>query len=404
MARKRRAPKGTLANPRKSVWHYLWLIFRFPAVFVWGALRTIVRVVRWFFRLPGRFLRWLTLKLRFSLSFKMVAIFILNALVVLVLLMFFVALRVFDLFYYSPGELMIMMFLAVIMAIFLSYRGMKRILEPIHEMNRQLRAIQAEDLSKRLDTVDAKDELRDLSITINALLERIESTMSTQREFVSNASHELRTPLSVLRGYADLLERWGSHDPEVLEESLRAITQESRDMSKLVDHLLFLSRVDDHRQMITFTDFSLSDLFEDLLQETIVLDQGKHPITVNIAPDINYFADETLLKECFRIFLDNARKYTPPGKDIFLYLDQNKHTVIVEIEDRGIGIETEHQAHIFDRFYRSDSSRTRSTGGSGLGLSIAKSILDMHGATVEVWSELDVGTHFRILLPLKRGI
>lgn len=299
---------------------------------------------------------------------------------------------------------MIMMFLAVIMAIFLSYRGMKRILEPIHEMNRQLRAIQAEDLSKRLDTVDAKDELRDLSITINALLERIESAMSTQREFVSNASHELRTPLSVLRGYADLLERWGSHDPEVLEESLRAITQESRDMSKLVDHLLFLSRVDDHRQMITFTDFSLSDLFEDLLQETIVLDQGKHPITVNIAPDINYFADETLLKECFRIFLDNARKYTPPGKDIFLYLDQNKHTVIVEIEDRGIGIETEHQAHIFDRFYRSDSSRTRSTGGSGLGLSIAKSILDMHGATVEVWSELDVGTHFRILLPLKRGI
>ncbi len=404
MAKRLRAPKGTLVNPKKGFLEILWLILRFPFVALFALLRWIVLFIRWLFLLPGRFLRWLTLKLRFSLSFKIIALFILNGIVIVFLAFFFGAV-----FYYNSRYSLDFIFVGIIPLgtiayIYVTYRGMRRILEPIQEINLQLRSIQAEDLSQRLNTADAKDELRDLSIAINELLNRIETAMSSQRAFVSNASHELRTPLSVLRGYADLLERWGSSDPEVLHESLRAITQESRDMSKLVDHLLFLSRVDDHRQQISFTNLNLSDLFEDLLQETIVLDRGAHPITVNIAPNVMYFADETLLKECFRIFLDNARKYTPDGKGIYLSLDHTDEEIIVEFEDRGIGIEPEHQNHIFERFYRSDSSRTRSTGGSGLGLSIAKSILDMHQASVELWSEPNVGTHFRILLPTKRGI
>lgn len=245
-----------------------------------------------------------------------------------------------------------------------------------------------------------KEELAGLEEAINDLLERTRSSYQSQIRFVSDASHELRTPIAVIRGYADMLERWGSKDKEILEESISSIKSEAENMSRLVENLLFLARGDSGRAIIRFEEVDINALICDIYDEFTMIDKT-HEFHLDLRADIKAQADASLIKQCLRILVDNAIKYSPEGTDIILRLQRRSDDKYsIEIQDNGIGIKQEEIAKIFERFYRSDPARSRQSGGYGLGLSIAKWIADKHSGFFEVLSYENLGTRISLVLPL----
>jgi signal transduction histidine kinase len=275
----------------------------------------------------------------------------------------------------------------------------KRMLFPVKKMTETVKQISIQDLNTRLDVRGSKDELKDLAKTFNDMLDRLQKSIETQNQFVSDASHELRTPIAVIQGYSNLLDRWGKEDKAVLEEAITAIKSESENMKNLVERLLFLARSDKNTQKIEMCEFNTSELISEILRETKLIDE-KHDIQSEVNEEVLLYGDRGLLKEAIRIFMDNSIKYTPDSGRIKLNSFMRNKCLVVDIEDTGIGISKEDLPHIFNRFYRADKSRTKETGGTGLGLSIAKWIILKHRGTIEVQSKIGYGTKVSILLPM----
>ncbi|MBQ5317201.1 MAG: HAMP domain-containing histidine kinase [Oscillospiraceae bacterium] len=242
-------------------------------------------------------------------------------------------------------------------------------------------------------------DLKNLENSINMLLDRMRDSYASQARFVSDASHELRTPIAVIKGYADMLARWGKSDESVLDEGITAIQNESENMNKLIEQLLFIARSDNGRQPMTISEFSLSDLISEICSQAAMIDKD-HEYVCDIKDSIDINADVSMIKETIRILSDNAKKYTPSGNKITLRAMMNEENEpCFEVSDTGIGIDSEDVPHIFDRFFRSDPARTRETGGTGLGLSIAKLIVERHGGYFKVVSYKDIGTRITVCLP-----
>ena len=269
-----------------------------------------------------------------------------------------------------------------------------KLLKPIKDMTDKVKDINGTSLN-RLDTNLAKDELKDLALTFNDMLDRLELYMNQQKQFVSDASHELRTPIAIIQGYTEMLERWGKDDPAILEESINSLSQETANMKNLLEKLLFLSRSDKKTLKVEKINFDLSALCHDVIKETGFIDD-EHNIVSKITDGIMLSGDKDLIKELIRILVDNALKYTPEGGTITLGCTMSKQNVILSIQDTGIGIAHEHIPHLFERFYRVDEARNKSTGGTGLGLAIADQIVKEHGAQISVTSEVNEGTQFLI--------
>jgi len=286
---------------------------------------------------------------------------------------------------------------AVILTVAIGSRTLRKMLKPIDNMISTARA--ARDLQTRLNVVDSHDELKELAETFNEMLDRIETSYELQNQFVSDASHELRTPISVIQGYANLLQRWGKEDKEVLGESVSAIKNEADNMKELVEKLLFLARADKNTQRLEKSPFSVNELVDEVLKETKLID-SEHNITSEINEIITINADKGLIKQALRIFIDNSIKYTRTGGTIKInsYIKDNRVKLI--IEDDGIGISKEDLPYIFNRFYKCDKSRTREGGSTGLGLSISKWIIEKHKGAIEVESALTKGTKIIITLPV----
>ncbi|HAA26303.1 MAG TPA: sensor histidine kinase [Ruminiclostridium sp.] len=286
----------------------------------------------------------------------------------------------------------------VLLTIFFRGRSMtKNALYPIAEMTRMTKEIKAQNLNLRLNVTNAKDELKELVITFNEMMDRIENAYNKQNQFVSDASHELRTPISVIQGYARMLERWGKEDPEVLAESIEAIRNESENMRELVEKLLFIARNDKDTLNLTMEMFSLSEMMDELVKETRMVDQN-HVIESSIEQDVYMNGDRNRIKQAMRIFVDNAQKYTQPGGVIEISLKNSNNTAILSVKDNGCGISAKDLNNIFDRFYRADESRDRNKGGHGLGLSIARIIVLRHGGKIKVKSKPGEGSVFSIML------
>jgi signal transduction histidine kinase len=279
----------------------------------------------------------------------------------------------------------------------------KKHLKPIHTMTENVQSLSASNLSERLMVNGARDELKDLAQTFNHMMDEIEESYGKQRQFVSDASHELRTPIAVIKGYADLLNRWGKDDPEVLVEGIEAIRSETDFMQSLVESLLFLARRDRGTLKMEMSQFSLTELMEEVEKETKMID-NRHEISGQFDSCPQVYASYDKLKQAVRVFVDNCIKYTPDQGQIRLSLRETKQTYAIQIEDNGIGIAKEDQPHIFDRFYRADKSRTRlgeskSVQGTGLGLAIAKVIVEQHGGEIYLESELNKGTSITLFFP-----
>ncbi|MDR1328595.1 MAG: HAMP domain-containing histidine kinase [Oscillospiraceae bacterium] len=267
------------------------------------------------------------------------------------------------------------------------------------ELSGALDLINAARLDTRIDIDGTQRELRELASAINGMLDRVNEAYLAQVRFVSDASHELRTPISVIQGYASMLDRWGKNDEKTLQESIDAIRAETDSMKALVEQLLFLARGENHTIQLEPSEFDLSELAEEITQETRLIDSA-HEFRVLASPVI-ISADRPLIKQAARILIDNAIKYTDPGGLITVRASSDGGYAALSVTDTGVGIPAELLPKIFDRFVRADESRARSSGGAGLGLAIAKWIVSRHGGYMDALSRVGAGTRITIFLPEK---
>ena len=269
--------------------------------------------------------------------------------------------------------------------------------ERMHDLESAIENIKPDVPNSKLQTADK--DLKGLEDAINSLLERTKNSYSQQIRIVSDASHELRTPIAVIKGYTDMLDRWGKKDEKVLDESITAIKTETEHMNRLVQQLLFLARGDSGRTQLKLERFSLADMVREVYNESEMIDTD-HEWQLYATDELMAMGDVALLKQAIRILVENATKYTPKGETITLKaVWDEKSAPMVVVQDSGMGIGQEDLGKIFDRFYRADPARGGQQGGSGLGLSIAKWIIDRHGGYFDVVSSENVGTRFKIHLP-----
>jgi signal transduction histidine kinase len=300
------------------------------------------------------------------------------------------------------NNLMMMNILGVIIAILSGIYLSKKLLLPIKKITNTAKEISVYDLNNRIDIGGPDDELKELACTFNDMIEGLQESFERQKQFVSDASHELRTPIAVIQGYVNLLGRWGKDDREVLEESIDAIKSETENMKKLLEQLLFLARGDNISYQLEKKEFELSELIEDIVKETKLIDQT-HEIEYFFDQNTWIYADPKLIKQMLRILMDNSIKFTPVNGKIRIASEKYNNHVVIRVEDSGIGIPKEDIPYIFDRFYRSDKSRTKATGGAGLGLSIAKWVVESHNGNIEVESQLEKGTKMIVKLPIDKN-
>lgn len=263
------------------------------------------------------------------------------------------------------------------------------------------------------DVPDAKistgdKDLMSIEVALNNLLFRMRESQKQQARFVSDASHELRTPISVIQGYVNMLDRWGKEDESILDESIEALKHESEHMKELIEQLLFLARGDSGRNTLTYSEIDMNEIIREVWEESLMIDSQHGYKFVDKSGDVvdedgnikNQPAlmqgDSAMIKQSVRIFVQNAAKYSAEGDTITLRVIEDAETVSYVVQDEGIGMRDSEVVHIFERFYRSDEARNENTGGSGLGLSIAKWIIDAHDGEIDVLSRPDFGTRFTV--------
>lgn len=277
----------------------------------------------------------------------------------------------------------------------------RRALAPVDRITTDARLISASNLSGRLAVPRAADELRRLSETLNQMLDRIEASFKSIRQFTADASHELRAPMTLIRAAADFSLR-RDRSKEELREAMDRILKESKRTTALVDDLLLIARSDSNPQAFERNPIDLAGLLEDVSAQAKTLAESKH-ITVDsriVSHPIVIAGDELSVRRLFMALIDNAIKYTPAEGVVSIELQIEDMQAVVKVRDTGIGIATDDLPRVFDRFWRADKVRSRDEGGTGLGLAIAKGITERHNGTIRVDSEPGQGSTFTVRLPL----
>ncbi|MEK8128418.1 ATP-binding protein [Paenibacillus filicis] len=242
-----------------------------------------------------------------------------------------------------------------------------------------------------------KDELGQLGQTFNDMIETLREQDARQKQFVADASHELRTPLTVIESYASLLRRWGSERPEVREEALEAIHSESVRLKGLIHSLLRLAELERGEEDFQARYISLLPLLQETIDRLALAFEREILLDAPEGSDPACLGNLEQLKQLFIIVLDNALKYSKTT--VTVRCEEQGNEVLIVVEDQGVGIDEEELPHLFERFYRVDKTRQRYSGGSGLGLSIAKQIIERHGGQIRIESTPGEGTRVEIMLP-----
>jgi signal transduction histidine kinase len=287
-----------------------------------------------------------------------------------------------------------------------------RALEPVQGIIKGVHAIGEHSLSMRLQVPKTGDDIQVLSETLNGMLARVETAFRQVRELTANASHELRTPVSIIRTSAEIALLNARPTVESHRQALQQICAEAEKNSRLLDHMLMLARTGSGAQTLQFAGVSLGRSIRQPLAACRHLADAKNiEVLWEEGEEIDLWADASHLNRLWLLLLDNAIKYTPRGGRIIIrtYADSTDAPVC-EISDTGIGIEARDLPYIFDRFFRAENARLAADVGAGLGLAIARWIVDVHEASLSVESTLDVGSTFRVKfqaqrrLPAREGI
>jgi signal transduction histidine kinase len=271
------------------------------------------------------------------------------------------------------------------------------VLRPVEQITSTARAIGVErDFSRRVHYEGPRDEIGELATTFNSMLSELEAAYRQQKQFVADVSHELRTPLTTLRGNLELLRR----DPPVSEEDrqevLADMTSEGERLIRLVNDLLRLARAD-ARQSLQSEIVPIAPLLEDLCRQARLLDPGR-AISCTCHSDADLLADRDGLKQTLLILMDNALKHTTGP--VVVTAAEGDDGLTVRVRDSGPGIPPDELPHVFDRFCRGHDRPSLESGGLGLGLSIAKSLVEAQGGTLSVQSDPERGSDFCVTFPV----
>lgn len=288
-------------------------------------------------------------------------------------------------------------FFAMFVMVVMMQSSMAWVLSLVRNLRKAADAIDAGRLEDRLP-VEGSHEIAQLAVSINRLLDRLRARAEAQSRFVADASHELATPVAGIRGYTSILRAWGGSDAAVREEAIDAIDRESARMARLTSDLLNLLHAEQGVRLKT----ERLDI-NALARERLAATASRY-----IERDIEFVGpeDESLvmvgdpdrLEDVLSILLDNAGKYTPPGGSVTLETSRRREEVTITVSDTGRGIPPEDIPRLFDRFFRSKQARAEGGAGFGLGLAIAKNIVDSMGGTISVESEQGLGTTFTVVL------
>jgi heavy metal sensor kinase len=292
---------------------------------------------------------------------------------------------------------------AVCVAVAGGFVLVRRALKPVASIARKAEDISLHNLSARLPVVQSGDEIERLSLALNRMIHRLEEAVRSSKQFVADASHELRTPLTVMRGELESLAQDSGLGNDT-RETLGSVLEEVDRLGEIVDGLFSLSRLDAGEAPAECVQFDLGELAATTASQMSLLAEDKQvSVSCESAGGVTVEGDRARLKQVVVNLLDNAIKYTPSGGRVRLAVRREAGYAVLEVSDNGVGIPAEALPHVFQRFFRVDSSRSRDQGGAGLGLSIVKSICSAHGAEVEVSSRPGEGSTFRVRQPLAAG-
>ena len=275
-----------------------------------------------------------------------------------------------------------------------------RALAPVDRITSDARAIGIANLSARLRMPSAKDELQRLTETLNQMLDRLETAVTRIVQFTADASHELRAPLTLIHTAAEFSLR-RERTREELVDAMRKIVRESARTSRLVDDLLLLARADSGTADLRLTLTDLAATGREATDQAAILAEPKNiqvSTEIPVEPVLMNGDEQALARLCL-ILLDNAVKYTNEGGRVTFAVRSSDSHAEVLVSDTGIGIAAPDLPHIYDRFWRADKVRSRASGGAGLGLSIARWIVERHGGEIQIASEPGLGSQVLVRFP-----
>ncbi len=275
-------------------------------------------------------------------------------------------------------------------------------LRPISRLTAAAEDVAAGRSDRRVEHPPPTTETGRLGAAFNTMLDARQTAEDRQRRFVADASHELRTPLTTLRGYTALHASGGLSSPEAVDDAMGRIGTEAERMAALVEDLLTLASLDDDRPLDVAT-VDLSQLLVDIGSDARAVQPDRPVDTSGVESALSVRADQHLLTQAITAVTTNVLRHTPPtaGLTIAASRAPGGERVIVDIADRGPGIDPDQLPHLFDRFYRADSGRAAPSGGRGLGLSIARTVVEAHGGTIAARSTPGRGTTVTIELPTR---
>jgi heavy metal sensor kinase len=295
---------------------------------------------------------------------------------------------------------------------FLAHKALK----PVDEITQTARMITSQNLNQRITPPKVKDEISRLIETFNGMISRLDQSFRQIKQFSSDASHELKTPLTILKGEVEVMLRKERTHQEY-QQTLKSNLEEINRMSQIVEDLLLLSRADTGEIKLNKEDINLAEILAEVVSQMEILARSKrlHLSASNNHQDIHILADALRIRELLINLIENGIKYTEEGGSIHISLQkgyppgaeeesgraekEREGFAEIIVSDTGIGISKEDREKIFSRFFRVDKARSREQGGSGLGLSICKWIVEAHQGEIEVESELGKGSSFIVKLP-----
>lgn len=289
-----------------------------------------------------------------------------------------------------PASAVIAILIGVLISLILS----KQLAVPILEVVRTSQNIRTGNLKDRSKIKTSTSELQELSYSINCLAETLEAQDMLRKRLVTDISHEIRTPLTTLRNYLEaFIDGFWEPTPEKLESCHEEVIR----ITSLVDNIKYIASLEQSSEKLNKSKFNLSEEIEKVIDLYRPLCTKKEiDFDISIEPDVYVYMDRDKMKQIISNLLSNAYRYSNFNGKINVVLKKSVNDVVIKIKDYGIGIPKKDLPYIFERFYRTDVSRSRETGGTGIGLAIVKTLVDAHGGRIEVESEVNKGTEFTL--------
>jgi signal transduction histidine kinase len=284
----------------------------------------------------------------------------------------------------------------------ITYMVAGRALKPVTALSKEIEEIDENNLYRQVQVPPSKDEVARLSISFNRMIRKLEKSLVAHKHFSANAAHELKTPIAAMLARMEVVQLG---DPPSLEEYKEALEDTQRNAERLNTLVHDLLRMNADLNAAACVTLSAKELFQAIINELAAELQSKHiDIEVHLE-DVPIYGERILLHRAFSNLLHNAIKYNKPNGSIQITGVRHSDTTRITIADTGIGIPKDQMDKIFEPFYCVDKSRSRELGGNGLGLSITKAVIDKHGGSIQVQSEVGVATTFEVELPnVQRGL